>query len=51
MNVVVYLGSGESKREIFRQAARELGAWIGRNGHTLISAVRTFSRYGCVDQG
>ncbi len=36
MNIAVYLGSGGGKREIFRQAAQELGAWIGRNGHVLI---------------
>lgn len=43
MNIAVYLGSGEGKREIFRQAAQELGAWIGRNGHVLI--------YGGSDMG
>ena len=43
MNIAVYLGSGESKREIFRQASRELGAWIGDNGYTLI--------YGGSDMG
>lgn len=43
MNIAVYLGSGESKRAIFRQAAQELGAWIGENGHTLI--------YGGSDMG
>ena len=43
MNITVYLGSGEGKREIFRQAAWELGAWIGKNGHTLI--------YGGSDMG
>lgn len=36
MNITVYLGSSEGNRPIFRQAARELGEWIGRNGHTLI---------------
>ena len=43
MNIAVYLGSGEGKREVFRQAAQELGAWIGRNKHTLI--------YGGSDMG
>ena len=43
MNIAVYLGSGEGKKEIFRQAARELGEWIGRTGHILI--------YGGSDMG
>ena len=36
MNITVYLGSYEGKREIFRHTVQELGAWIGRFGHTLI---------------
>lgn len=36
MNITVYLGSSEGIRPVFRQAAQELGEWIGRNGHTLI---------------
>ena len=43
MNIAVYLGSGESKRAIFRQRAQELGTWIGRNNHVLI--------YGGSDMG
>ena len=36
MNIAVYIGSDEGKKDIYRQAAQELGLWIGRNGHTLI---------------
>lgn len=36
MNITVYLGSAAGNRAVFRQAAQELGAWIGRSGHTLI---------------
>ena len=43
MNIAVYLGSCEGKKDIFRQTAQELGAWIGRNDHILI--------YGGSDMG
>lgn len=36
MKITVYLGSSMGKRPVFRQAATELGEWIGRTGHTLI---------------
>lgn len=36
MNVTVYLGSREGSDPALNRAARELGAWIGGNGHRLI---------------
>ena len=36
MNITVYLGSSEGKNPRFMALAHELGAWIGKNGHTLI---------------
>lgn len=36
MNITVYLGSNEGKDPAMKTAVRELGTWIGRNGHTLI---------------
>ena len=36
VNVTVYLGSNEGKDPALKTAARELGTWIGKNGHTLI---------------
>lgn len=36
MNITVYLGANEGKDPALKSAARQLGAWIGENGHTLI---------------
>ena len=36
MNITVYLGSSEGKDPALKSAVRELGEWIGMNGHTLI---------------
>lgn len=36
MNITVYLGSNEGRDPALKQAAKELGAWIGSHGHTLI---------------
>lgn len=36
MNITVYLGAKEGNDPSLRSAARELGTWIGGNGHTLI---------------
>lgn len=36
MNIAVYCGSGTGNNPDYITAARELGAWIGRNGHTLV---------------
>ena len=36
MNITVYLGSNEGKDPALKAAARELGTWIGSNGHRLV---------------
>ena len=36
MNITVYLGANTGKDPDLQKAARELGAWIGNNGHTLV---------------
>lgn len=36
MRIAVYCGSRCGDDPIFAEAARELGAWIGRQGHTLV---------------
>ncbi len=36
MNITVYLGSNEGKDPALKSAVRELGTWIGSNGHRLI---------------
>ncbi len=36
MNITVYLGSNEGNDQAFKTAVRELGTWIGRNGHSLV---------------
>ena len=36
MNITVYLGSNEGKDPSLKAAVRELGFWIGSNGHRLI---------------
>lgn len=36
MNIVVYCGSSSGAEEDFIKSAKELGAWIGKNGHTLV---------------
>jgi len=36
MNITVYLGAGECTDSAIVAAAKELGIWIGRNGHRLI---------------
>ena len=36
MNITVYLGSNEGKDPSLKAAVRELGIWIGSNGHRLI---------------
>ena len=36
MNITVYLGSNEGKDPALKAAVRELGAWIGANGHRLV---------------
>ena len=36
MNIAVYCGSSPAKNPHFTECARELGAWIARNGHALV---------------
>ena len=36
MNITVYLGANKGIDDTFSIAVRELGKWIGANGHTLI---------------
>ena len=36
MNITVYLGANEGRDPDLARAVRELGSWIGRNGHRLI---------------
>ena len=36
MNITVYLGSNDGNNRKLKTAVRELGTWIGANGHTLI---------------
>ena len=36
MNITVYCGSALGTNPHFEQAARELGTWIGSNGHSLV---------------
>ncbi len=36
MNITVYLGSATGNDDIFREEVKNLGTWIGENGHRLI---------------
>ena len=36
MNITVYLGSASGRSEHYTTAVRELGSWIGKEGHRLI---------------
>ena len=36
MNITVYMGSNPGKNPAYREAAKELGRFIGGNGHTLV---------------
>ena len=36
MNITVYLGALEGKDHTLTEAVRELGTWIGENGHALV---------------
>lgn len=36
MNITVYLGANEGNDSFLKEAVRELGAWIGTNGNTLV---------------
>ena len=43
MNIAVYCGSTAGNNSKFTDSAKELGRWIGENGHTLV--------YGGADRG
>ena len=36
MKITVYLGANEGNDPSLKEAVKELGAWIGENGHTLV---------------
>ena len=36
MNIAVYCGSSSGNDPSFIESAKELGKWIGENGHTLM---------------
>ena len=36
MNIVVYCSSHDKLEDKYRQLARDLGTWIGQNGHSLL---------------
>lgn len=36
MNIAVYCGSNPGRNNHFEEAARDLGVWIGKQGHTLV---------------
>ena len=36
MTICVYLGSSEGNSDIYKAAVKELGNWIGQNGHDLV---------------
>lgn len=36
MNITVYLGANEGNDPFLKETVRELGAWIGTNGNTLV---------------
>lgn len=36
MNITVYCGSNAGRDPAYAEAARELGAWMGESGHTLV---------------
>ncbi|KIR03942.1 hypothetical protein P261_02757 [Lachnospiraceae bacterium TWA4] len=36
MNIAVYLGANKGNNPVYEQTVKDLGAWIGSNGHHLI---------------
>lgn len=48
MKIAVFCGSDFGKEEIYTQAAKELGTWIGESGHTLIYGGGTAGLMGTV---
>lgn len=41
MNITVYLGANRGNSLTLEQAVRELGTWIGKNGHALVYGGRS----------
>lgn len=48
MNITVYCGSNPGKKAIYSQRAKELGEWIGKQGHALIYGGNRFGLMGVV---
>ena len=51
MNITVYCGSSFGNDSAYTQAARTLGAWIGKNGHTLVYGGSQVGLMGVVADG
>ena len=51
MNVAVYMGSTPGSDAIYVQKARELGQWMGKNGHTLVYGGSKTGLMGAVAEG
>lgn len=50
MNITVYLGSTMGTRPIYREAAEELGTWIGQHGYTLVYGGASVGLMGVLSQ-
>ena len=50
MNITVYCGSNFGDNPLFEAAARELGAWIARDGHTLVYGGSSVGLMGAVSR-
>ena len=50
MNIVVYCGSGSGDDPRFEEAARDLGTWIAREGHTLVYGGSAIGLMGTVSR-
>lgn len=50
MNITVYCGSHPGASEVYLKAARELGTWIGSNGHTLVYGGSSVGLMGAVSR-
>ena len=49
MNITVYLGASNGNDQNLILASRELGKWIGENGHTLVYGGSKCGLMGAVD--
>ena len=50
MNITVYCGSNFGDNPHFEEAARNLGAWIARAGHTLVYGGSSVGLMGAVSR-